>query len=184
MDAQLHFWSRHLGECLQVVTVVVGIVTVWLLWRYTVATQKLLREAQRQTEVSLMPIVVLATTTTQQGLSGPCLVVRNLGRGPAFNTTIRPLNDTDGITYRVQHRATIAAGEREGASLYMDKTSLQGIDLINILQRQAHDSPMQTSIAYKGVNGRSYETAHTISLTSDGKDLIIHFDNFSVTGQA
>ena len=38
---------------------------------------------------------------------------------------------------------------------------------------------VQTSIVYQGVSGHWYETSHTIKPTPDGKDLIIHFDNFT-----
>src|SRR5579872_2318666 len=106
------------SDCIQLgtlaVTAIVGMVVVW----YTVETARLRREAQKQNDHAVMPIVTL-----EGAMDLPCVeeganmqsckvVVRNVGRGAGFNIAIEPLKGL-GTVLRFHTVTTLAAGNRQ-----------------------------------------------------------------------
>src|SRR5665213_702779 len=86
------------GAIASIVTTAVTTLTLIALIWYTVETHHLRREAQRQNENSMMPIVVCQSVYVQgqhAGASRP--VIRNLGSGPAFNVYMNSITPS-GIT--------------------------------------------------------------------------------------
>ena len=74
------------GAVASIVTTAVATATLIVLTWYTVETQKLRREAQRQNENSMMRLVMFQSVYIQGQHAGASrLVIRNLGPGPAFN---------------------------------------------------------------------------------------------------
>jgi hypothetical protein len=143
------------------------------------ATNLVLKETQKQTEQSLMPIVVLTTKPFPD--RPPNFVVKNTGNGPALNTRIQPIFH-DGLTKsEFRHRSAIGAGEEEPAFLHMDfrPGPLMPGELIVALENADPRRELKTAILYEGVLGHKYRTSYTIKLTAAGKhDLVIQFDGF------
>jgi hypothetical protein len=144
-------------------------------------SNQLVRETQNQAEQSLMPIVVL-TTTVADNVS--VFVVKNTGGGPALNTRTSPVNLDPKQTLDLHHRTVIGAGEQEEASFHDSSSSgpLRPPDVVRLLKYQGAPSEVQAFIRYEGANGNGYQTSHTLTLTSDKKDLSIVFNEFQKTG--
>jgi hypothetical protein len=196
-------WPQDLVGWSQLLLVVLTLATLLALICYTretaklrratqdqvLVTQHLLREAQNQvkeaqtqTEYTLMPIVTL---TADSG-AGP-FAVRNHGNGPAFNVRTRPLSDDDDQRRKRFHHATaISAGGEELANLFSDLAG-KGVapaDLARLLKAAGNGSEARTSIAYTSATGRWYETFHTIAPRSGGSGLVIRFDEFRRLAEA
>ena len=172
-------------DCAQMVLVVVTAVTLGVLIKYTVETTKLRKvtqdlfaESQKQTEYSLMPIVVM--TTRPETDRGNLFVVKNTGNGPALNTRTEPICHDRLTRFVFHHRTAIGAGEQEVSPLYMDLRpgSLRPPELVQILRNLPDPIELHTRILYQSASGGWYETSHTIKLTRDGTDLAIDFDGF------
>jgi hypothetical protein len=182
---QPQVWPHTFMDWAQVILVVVTAVTLAVLIKYTLetmtlrkVTQDLLAESQKQSEYSLMPIVVM--TTRHETDRGNFFVVKNTGKGPALNTRTDPIYHDRGTRSVFHHRTAIGAGEQEDAPLYMDLRpgSLRPADFAQILRNQPTPPVLPTKIVYQSATGSWYETSHTIKLTGNGTDLIIYFDGF------
>jgi hypothetical protein len=73
----------------------------------------LLRESQKQTEQSFMPVLILSSGALPNVNDGriDIVLVRNVGKGPALNATTAPCT-VDNIAMEFHHRAAFAVGEQ------------------------------------------------------------------------
>src|SRR5260370_39247063 len=101
------------GAIASIVTTAVTTATLIVLIWYTVETQRLRREAQRQNENSTMPIVMFQSVYVRgQNITVSRPVIRNLGSGPAFNVSVSPIT-LSGRTVTFEHPRTLAPGQEE-----------------------------------------------------------------------
>ena len=137
MDAQT---AQALQTCASIVLTVVAIATLvlWIVYivgtfkllkaaqAQTAETANLLKEAQKQNEQTLLPIITLAPATLvreakwietqafhKQTMSIRTLVIRNVGSGPAFNCHTKPI--TEGHAALLFHHPSALAANEESA---------------------------------------------------------------------
>jgi hypothetical protein len=145
-------------------------------------TQRLLTEEQRQTEQQIMPVLILSTAWNEASQLNEC-VVRNVGLGAALNSNTTPISPNNSVNFRLEHRSAIAAGASQNVRLLLglDPKALGAPDIVRVLNYEGAVKEAPVVISYQGINGKWYKTNQTFLLTSDKKDLIIRFDNFSET---
>src|SRR5580704_3065160 len=117
-DSKTGWLSMSSADLIQIglliVSFLVGLVILW----YTSETWKLRKEAQKQNDHAIMPIVMLEGATdlplTEHDANMPSfkIVLRNLGLGPAFNIEIEPLKGLE-TEIRFRHSTSLAAGDRQ-----------------------------------------------------------------------
>jgi hypothetical protein len=184
---QPHAWPKTLVEWGQLALVLLTLATLVVLIVYTKAardqakaTSRILEETQRQTEQSLIPVLVL--TTAVDG-NVTVFIVKNIGNGPALNAYTTPFS-LDGLhKLAFHHRGVVGASQHDRADLLIDSAGnpLRPVELCHYIQRAGPDVESHTKIHYQAVNRRWYHTSHTIKLTKGKLDLIIEFDEFDKT---
>jgi len=169
---QPHFWPKSLTELVQLALIPLTVWTLCYLKKYTDETVKLRKAARDQVEATLMPIVVLTTAEDEKKF-----LVRNAGKGPAFNVEIRSFSAGRSPKLLFHHRSVIAAGEEHDAILRIDSKPYGPGEFVNFVRQGYPDSEFPTTICYQGIaKGYWYQTSHTIRFTEGKYDLIIQFD--------
>lgn len=119
----------------------------------------LLQEAQRQNEVSVMPILAVAVDPKAEG-DGDRIVLTNVGSGPAFNLSIDPLH-WDSRKLKIEHGSSILRSgqaddllfhfvEGNSGNLLGAKTLGQWIHL------QRMPNPFRLVVRCNSVNSKAY----------------------------
>jgi len=159
----------------------------------TTVTASLLKEAQRQNEQSLLPIVALGLQMkpVDEGHLVPIewaepqrrcrvLLLRNVGNGPAFNVAIRPVaGNTSVISFC--HSDHLAVGEEEIVAPLLTREdppfSTSGLEEIEKGVRSGELAlPHKILISYKSVSGSRYRTTQTLQNDVTTGQLVIPFD--------
>jgi hypothetical protein len=166
----------------QVVVALATVVTLIFLIVYTVETRRLrlaaqsqVAEAQRQTQLSRMPLVVVDYGFHAKGEGGEFRmpVIRNVGPGPAFNVNIEGLG---GIEFR--HPRTLASGETQSVTMLLDagKHTRKLFELEKEIKDGLFVLPAKASVSFEGVDGTAYVTHHTLDIQPGTDKLLIEFD--------
>jgi hypothetical protein len=90
-----------------VLTAAAFLVLTWYTWE----TRKLRMEAARQNEASFLPILVLELPVPEAAAETDDVLVRNVGRGPAFRVTANPSLDEE-LTVRFGEVPLLESGGR------------------------------------------------------------------------
>ncbi len=206
LSLQTRYWPPSISDVLQFLLVIATGLTVYWLWRYTKETEQLriatrdqvnvsnqlfekskqqvdaelqlLRETQLQTEHSVMPMVVLTTGRWENNVT--VFFVENMGKGPALNTNIGQFTHDGSAKFYFGHRTAIAPGEKHVA--WYGEVGSAAVaspgNMVVILKQQDALKEVPLCISYKGINGKTYRTEHTIMLTDRQDDLRITFGRF------
>jgi hypothetical protein len=160
----------------------------------TAETASLLREAQTQNELSLLPIVTLAPgkltleVNIMSEMMHPVkssidkLVVRNVGSGPAFNAFTASI--TEGRTVLgFHHKAALAAGEEHFVDIELkDAGTSTPLKTLGQFKEALQDLGPQTTVSnriiYMSAAGKWYQTSHTFRVSPESKHLVISLDSF------
>jgi hypothetical protein len=163
------------------VTTATLIVLIW----YTVETYKLRLEAQRQSENSIMPIVMLQSVYVQgehMGISRP--TIRNLGSGPAFNVYVGPMQ-ISGKAVVFEHPRMLAPGQDEFVAVSglrqamrhsdggFDDGKIHHTNDLRMAFKSTQDVAETTGvITYMSASGKKYRTTFTVDHTSDDESFV------------
>lgn len=144
------------------------ILTLAVLIAYTRETYKLRRAAQEQNENAVMPIVMLENASDlplrEEGANmlSNTTVIRNLGRGAAFNIEVETLS---GPNIKVEFRSvtSLAAGDRQTVTMAIwEEGRLTHGTAYGNIQRLFHNHQMvshsEGRIRYSDVSGKQYQT--------------------------
>ena len=158
----------------------------------TTVTSRLLREAQRQNEQSMLPIVALSlqlrpvdegrlAQTEWAGAQRRFLVLRNVGNGPAFNVAIRPLAGRASQMCSFCHSDHLAAGEEEVvAPLLTRKDSPFNTSGLEEIEKEARSGELQVPhrvlVSYRSASGARYQTTQVLQNDATTGQLVIPFD--------
>lgn len=174
------------GAIASIVTTAVTAATLIVLIWYTVETQRLRREAQRQNENSIMPIVMFQSVSVRgQHLTVSRPVIRNLGSGPAFNVSVDPMT-LAGKTVTFEHPRTLAPGQEEFVAVSGTREpkldSAGGYDDGKIHHTQDFLKLVKSSpdtvlggITYAGAAGKKYRTTFAMNQQCDDPESFIIF---------
>ena len=139
----------------------------------SVETASLLKEAQVQNETALRPIVALNIEHTLIGddlhasSDTRTLHLRNMGKGPAFNVTLTPLNGDHDVAYAFHHPDLLAEGEtvlvhvgeyNDAGNPLMTWQSVEEV----IFGSGAISLPQMLTINYRSATGKAYETVQRL----------------------
>jgi hypothetical protein len=177
------------GAIASIVTTAVTTATLVVLIWYTVETQRLRREAQRQNENSMMPIVIFQSVYVKgQNITVSRPVIRNLGSGPAFNVTIDPITLL-GKTMVFEHPRTLAPGQeeyvaisgtreakRDSAGGYDDGKIHHTQNFLKLLKSSPGGVPTKGVIAYASAAGKKYKTTFAMNSKCDDPESFIVFE--------
>ena len=159
-----------------------------LIW-YTIETYKLRREAQRQNENVMKPIVALQSVSVRGQYAGtPRPIIRNLGSGPAFNVCMEALRIA-GRTATFEHPRTLAPGQDEFVIISgLRETTKQGptgnfedgkirhtYELLKDLKATPDIMQTNGTITYQSASGKKYRTTFTMDHKSDDTESFIVF---------
>ena len=159
----------------------------------TTVTASLLKEAQRQNEQSLLPIIALSLQwkPVDVGHMAPddwveppprrrFLLLRNIGNGAAFNVAIRPVSG-DTLLVSFHHSDHLAAGEESIATPILARKdqplSGSGLgDLEQAARSREIELPHRILVSYKNVSGAQYSTTQDLRNDATTGELIVPFD--------
>ena len=149
-------------------------------------TEKLLREAQRQNEVSLMPILAVAA---ESGPGGDALriVLVNVGSGPAFNISIDRIG-WESRRLNIEYGSSVLRPGQANELLFQFEegnsgTLLDARTLFRWIKTSRTPNPLSIVVGCHSVNSIAY--TFTFRCTShDGKPSISYEGAASVNGGA
>lgn len=175
------------GAVASIVTTAVTTATLIVLIWYTVETQKLRREAQRQNENSMMPIVAAQTGYFEPYVKSSCLAIRNLGSGPAFNIQISSIQ-ISGKSGVFEHSRTLAPGQVEILAVagirevkigpsggYDDGKIRSAAELLESLRSAPSTQETKANITYTNASGKKYRTTFTIDNEAHDSESLVVF---------
>lgn len=141
------------------------------------ASIKLLEESQKQTETATMPVLVLTTAFSGDRYD---FLIRNVGRGPAFNARTEPFGCGPKTNWELHHRSAFAADQQQFATLNTGYNTLTVFPagLAEYLRESNNTGELPVRIEYQSATGNWYRTHHKIYLTDAKNDLIIQFERF------
>ena len=175
-----HFWPGSFADVVQALLVIITGITAWYLKKYTdetvrlrIATTQVLKEAERQNEYSMMPIILMKTLS--DAANGSALYVQNTGRGPAFNVRTSCVDVTS--LWSFNHRAALSSDAVEKVVAHTAKTEPKNIGEIMLWLKQ-HGRQLQIETSYDSALGQRYRSLHTFILDPNDDDLTIHFNKF------
>jgi hypothetical protein len=163
-------WTH--GDWIAAINVLVLFLTLAALVCYTIETKRLreatqlqntktgdlLKEAQQQNEISVMPILMLGQGRHERSPNKEVPLIRNLGKGPAFNAFTATMKIKD-AEFSFRHVGTIGAGETYPVSVYtQDASCLDATQFWGVLFHGDTMATAETSIAYSGINDQKYRT--------------------------
>jgi hypothetical protein len=162
---------------LLVVNFLVGIVILV----YTRETWILRKEAQRQNDRAVVPIVTLESASDlplREGgtnMASVKTVIRNLGLGPAFNIEIDAL-ERPSTRIRFMPTPSLAAGSREPVEMDIQEDGKQvNSPAYGHIQRMFHRNQLVTqacaTLHYQDANGKRYRTTLTFHYDDLTKEL-------------
>lgn len=166
---------------LLIVNSLVGVVVAFYTWE----TCKLRKEAQRQNDHAVIPIVLLESASDRPLIEGrmnmpsATATIRNLGLGPAFDIEVESL---EGPSTKIRFLPTpsLAAGGREPVMMDIREDGRQEHSLAYAhIQRMFHNQQLVThtgtTIRYQDVHGKSYRTTLRFQYDALTKELATKF---------
>ena len=177
------------GAVASIVTTAVATATLIVLTWYTVETQKLRREAQRQNENSMMPLVMFQSVYIQGQHAGASrLVIRNLGPGPAFNVYMDSISLFD-KSVAFEHPRTLAPGQEEFVAVsglgeakvdsvgqHDDGKIHHTYGLLKALKENMDAMETKGVITYRSALGKKYRTDFTMDHKREDAESFVVFD--------
>jgi hypothetical protein len=164
---QLQTWATIAGA---VATVAAAGVVTW----YTIETQKLRKAAEKQNEISGMPIIALRLSSGERGLGEPLSLelqsLWNIGNGPAFNIDVTPIQKAP-FEVRFEPVPLLEPKDNQGLrySVLQDAVtsgfSKMSVWLESVIETGQLGSEMAISVSYSDASGNRYHSDH-----------IVHFD--------
>jgi len=161
-------------------TVVATLVLIW----YTVETQRLRRAAEKQNEISGMPIVALKVASGERRLGEPLALesqsLRNIGNGPAFNIDVTPIQKAP---FEVRFDPIRLLEPKDSQSL--EYTVLQdaltsgfskmSVWLESVIETGQLGSEIAISVSYSDASGKRYRSDHIIRFDAAAKTVTTVF---------
>ena len=154
-----------------------------LIW-YTIETQRLRRAAEKQNEISGMPIVALRLASGERRLGESLTLefqsLRNIGNGPAFNIDVTPIQkapfevrfnpirllepkDSQRLEYTVLQDA-LASG-----------FSKMSVWLESVIETGRLGSEIAISVSYSDASGKRYRSDHVIRFDAAARTVTTAF---------
>lgn len=141
------------------------------------ASIRLLEESQKQTETSIMPVLILTTAFSGEHNN---FLIRNVGRGPALNSRTELLVSGPKTNWELHHRSAFAASQQEFAVLNTGSgtPAVLPVGLVKHLRDVSKVGELWVRMEYQSTSGNWYETTHKLYLTAPKNDLIISVERF------
>ena len=169
-----------------VVSIAVGAVIGW----YTVETTRLRREAQRQNDQAVMPIVALEPAMDWPWLDEGAnigshkVALRNVGLGAGFNIEIDSLKGP-GAAIRFHTVTTLAAGDRQPVMMSVVESGKDAHGhAYGLIQRMFHGYQLgpraSLVIRYGDVHGKRYETTMVFDYDTFTKELTLRLEKMNL----
>lgn len=139
---------------------------------YTVETYKMRHELVRQNEISIMPFLMAGfESRTFQGVapySKECLVIRNIGHGPAVHIEFRSMDTVELLGHQYRLRFGRIDYLEAGKDVVVDVTLCNGTpsDAEYIFKYGLDTGPADLNIVYQDVRGGKHETV--LQMGKDG----------------
>lgn len=157
--------------------------TLVLIW-YTIETQRLRRAAEKQNEISGMPIVALRLASGERGLGESLTLdfqsLRNIGNGPAFNIDVTPIQKAP---FEVRFDPIRLLEPRDSQPL--EYTVLQdglasgfpkvSVWLERVLETGQLGFEMAIRVSYSDASGKRYRSDHIIRFDAAAKTVTTVF---------
>ena len=138
-------------------------ITALIVWKYT-------KEMARQTSISLRPVVVFEFN--QDAAHNRCLMLKNIGRGAAFNITTVPLNVVPGSdSWDVHFERVPWLGSKERQQVLYGMPVLASIekgDRGYLFFPQSTSKLRELRIEYQDVEGQRYRQDLTVHPRREG----------------
>jgi hypothetical protein len=167
--------------------ILTGATLLVLIW-YTVETYRLRKAAQAQVESGMMPMVVFQFCRVKQETHNGFQwenrpVVRNLGAGPAFNVSIRPVPVGDKAA-EFEFPRMLAPAEEQFVAIcgLRDKEAFDGgrvrttRPFLTALQSCKDRTSTRGCITYTSAIGKTFATMFTILHDSSEVDAAVFFE--------
>lgn len=138
---------------------------------YTVEAHKMRRELVRQNEISIMPFLMASIEPREfRGVapySKECLVIRNIGHGPALHIEFRSIDTVELLGHQYRLRFGRIDYLEAGKDVVVDVKLWNGTpsDAEYIFKHGLDTGPVNLNIVYQDVRGGKHET-----LLQMGKD--------------
>jgi hypothetical protein len=157
--------------------------TFVLIW-YTIETHRLRRDAEKQNEISGMPIVALRLSSGERRLGEPLTLVfqslRNIGNEPAFNIDVTPIQRAP---FEVRFESIHLLEPKD--SLGLQYTILQdaitsglskmSVWLESVIETGQLGSEMAISVSYSDASGKRYRSDHLVQFDAAAKTITTVF---------
>ena len=163
---------QRLGSIGAAVAAATGFVGLLVLIVYTRETFLLRRTAENQNENGIKPIVTLDVSTNEVDLGQPLsfapIRFKNIGTGPAFNVTTKPIVGS-GVEMRIQDVPLLEANEAcvlAFTILQAGQPCPNGLALQLLrhhLQEGNFPAQMTVEMECDGLSGKRYRTLHEIT---------------------
>jgi hypothetical protein len=154
-----------------------------LIW-YTVETLRLRKAAQRQNEISIMPVLVLEFESGERALAGHMKLedpqLRNIGNGPAFNIQVATIAGPD-LEVRFDGVPVLdkAAGERLRFTIWQGgKTtgfSRRTVLLASVITSGQLGAKTAVAATFNDSAGVRYRSGYVIRYDSTAKETTTAF---------
>jgi len=144
--------------------------TLVLIW-YTIETQRLRRAAEKQNEISGMPIVALRLASGERRLGESLTLefesLRNIGNGPAFNIDVTPIQeapfevrfDPIRLLEPKDSQRLVYTVLQDSLTSGFSKTSMW---LESVIETGQLGSEMAIRVSYSDASGKRYRSDHVI----------------------
>lgn len=165
------------GAIASIVTTGVTTLTLIVLIWYTIETHKLRREARRQNEVSVMPMLAVLNDSPSDRDNRRILLI-NVGRGPAFNLSIDPLR-WEGRELQIEHGGNIIRPDetKELQFHFQEQNSGTMVDVNGLylwINTGKIPDPLHVIVRCQSVNSMAHTS--TFKCTPDAGRLKITFE--------
>lgn len=175
---------------LEVLQVVATTATFFVLCIYTYLTVRLAKAAERQNEITLMPIVYLYLESEQVDLaSSPRIkrwLLRNIGSGPAFNISMTKLKVGERELEAKPLEILPARGEEMLQVVVVEPDGRLDFSEINVSLAQAGFDTLKWSgrtvdfvIEYSDIRGRKHFSRHELIFDQSSRRLRAKFKSVS-----
>lgn len=157
--------------------------TFTLIW-YTIETQRLRRAAEKQNEVSVMPIVALRLSSGERRLGEPlslkCQSLRNVGFGPAFNIDVSPIQKAP-FEVRFERVGLLEPKDSEDLQYTVLQDAVKSgfskmsVWLESVISTGQLGSEMAVSVSYSDTSGNRYHSDHIIQFDAAAQTITAVF---------
>jgi hypothetical protein len=164
----------------------VGVLTLLVLICYTIDTQRLRKAAERQNQISVMPIVVLRLSSGERRLGEPLSLslqsLRNVGNGPAFNISITTIKNSP-FEVRFNPVPILEARDTQALdyTIWQDAAttgfSKMTVWLESVIEAGQLGSEMVVSVSYSDASGKQYFSNHVIQFDAAAKTVTTMFQD-------